>query len=79
MTRLIGGEVAPPKGTVPILRYYRNLNRAKFAVIVQMEKGLPERPFADEWAELPLGSRPKPPRQRVLLRFANVLSHRAAP
>jgi hypothetical protein len=42
-----------------LLRYYRHLNRAKFAVIVQMEKGLPERPFTDEWAELHPGESPK--------------------
>jgi hypothetical protein len=32
-----------------ILRYYRRLNRAKFIVINEMEKALPEHPYAREW------------------------------
>jgi hypothetical protein len=35
-----------------LLRYYRRLNGAKFAVINNMEKSLPAQPFTDEWAML---------------------------
>lgn len=34
------------------LRSYRDLNRAKFAVINGMEERLPQRIFSDEWASL---------------------------
>lgn len=35
-----------------LLRSYRDLNRAKFKVILEMERGLVVRPFTDEWAAL---------------------------
>lgn len=35
-----------------LLKSYRDLNRAKFAVINKMEKMLPAEPFNDEWNEL---------------------------
>lgn len=48
-----------------LLRYYRRLNRAKFVVINDMERHLPEQPYTREWAELhpdepvpPSGARP---------------------
>ena len=31
------------------VKYFRQLNEAKFAVINALEKKLPEQPFADEW------------------------------
>lgn len=31
------------------VRYFRQLNEAKFEVINDLEKKLPEQPFADEW------------------------------
>lgn len=31
------------------VRYFRQLNEAKFAVINDLEKKLPEKPFMDEW------------------------------
>lgn len=34
------------------LRSYRDLNRAKFAVINKIERQLPVRPFSDEWDQL---------------------------
>jgi len=34
------------------LRSYRDLNRAKFAVIIEVEKQLPVRVFTDEWQSL---------------------------
>jgi hypothetical protein len=35
-----------------LLRSYRDLNRAKFAVILRMEERLPVRVYGDEWASL---------------------------
>jgi hypothetical protein len=35
-----------------LLRSYRDLNRAKFTVINELETLLPLQPFADEWSEL---------------------------
>lgn len=35
-----------------LLRYYRRLNRAKFAVINDIESRLVEQPYTREWAEL---------------------------
>lgn len=35
-----------------LLRSYRDLNRAKFKVISDIEKELPIHPFADEWVDL---------------------------
>lgn len=35
-----------------LLRYYRRLNRAKFAVINEIEGRLVEQPYTREWAEL---------------------------
>lgn len=35
-----------------LLRYYRRLNRAKFAVINDMEQGLPAQPYTAEWQYL---------------------------
>ncbi len=35
-----------------LLRYYRRLNRAKFAVINEIESRLVEQPYTREWAEL---------------------------
>ena len=35
-----------------LLRYYRRLNRAKFAVINDIESRLIEQPYTREWAEL---------------------------
>ena len=35
-----------------LLRSYRELNRAKFDVILAMEERLPVRPFGDEWDQL---------------------------
>lgn len=35
-----------------LLRSYRDLNRAKFKVINDLERMLPVQPFADEWSEL---------------------------
>lgn len=35
-----------------LLRSYRGLNRAKFDVIVDMEKNLPARIYAEEWRNL---------------------------
>lgn len=35
-----------------LLRSYRDLNRAKFAVITEMEHNLPARIFAKEWEQL---------------------------
>ena len=35
-----------------LLRYYRRLSRAKWAVINRLETRLPASPFTDEWAEL---------------------------
>lgn len=35
-----------------LLRYYRRLNRAKFAVINDIESRLSEQPYTREWAEL---------------------------
>jgi hypothetical protein len=35
-----------------LLRSYRELNRAKFAVILAMEQSLPARIYADEWDHL---------------------------
>jgi len=37
-----------------LLRSYRNLNSAKFAVILEMEERLPAAPFSDEWRRLKL-------------------------
>lgn len=34
------------------LRSYRDLNRAKFAVILDLEKGLPVAIYSDEWTSL---------------------------
>ena len=34
------------------VKYFRQLNEAKFKVINNLEKKLPEQPFADEWAIL---------------------------
>ena len=34
------------------VKYFRQLNEAKFKVINYLEKKLPEQPFADEWAIL---------------------------
>ncbi len=45
-----------------LLRYYRRLNAAKFAVINAMESDFPARPFSDEWEVLhPSASSPTPP------------------
>jgi hypothetical protein len=35
-----------------LLRSYRGLNGAKYAVLLEMEKQLPAQPFTDEWALL---------------------------
>jgi hypothetical protein len=35
-----------------LLRSYRDLNAAKFEVILEMEKSLPSQPYGDEWASL---------------------------
>jgi hypothetical protein len=35
-----------------LLRSYRDLNGAKFQVILDLEKGLPAQPFGDEWDHL---------------------------
>lgn len=35
-----------------LLRYYRRLNRAKFAVINEMETAFPTQPYTREWARL---------------------------
>ncbi len=35
-----------------LLRSYRDLNRAKFAVILRIEEALPHHIFGDEWSEL---------------------------
>jgi hypothetical protein len=35
-----------------LLKSYRDLNAAKFAVILTMEEGLPARVFGDEWGRL---------------------------
>lgn len=35
-----------------LLRYYRRLNKAKFKVILDVEKRLPEQMFDDEWKAL---------------------------
>lgn len=35
-----------------LLRSYRDLNRAKFEIILAMEKNLPAAMYADEWARL---------------------------
>ena len=32
-----------------LIEYYRNLNNAKFEVILALEKGLPSQPFSEEW------------------------------
>jgi len=44
-----------------LLRSYRDLNRAKFEVILEMEKRLPVQVYGDEWASLkeaaPVGRR----------------------
>jgi hypothetical protein len=64
-----------------LLRYYRRLNRAKFAVIIRMEASLPERPFTDEWAELHPGERPGPddrPHENALKRWLRRSRHREA-
>jgi len=64
-----------------LLRYYRRLNRAKFTVIIQMEEGLPERPFTDEWAALHPGERPGQddrPHESALARWLRRSRHREA-
>jgi hypothetical protein len=38
-----------------LLRSYRELNRAKFGVILELEERLPARPFAAEWQRLGTG------------------------
>lgn len=35
-----------------LLRYYRRLNSAKFEVILEMERSLPDQPYTKEWAIL---------------------------
>lgn len=42
-----------------LLRSYRDLNRAKFKVIHDLEKMLPTQPFADEWVVLKRDPVPK--------------------
>lgn len=64
-----------------LLRYYRRLNRAKFAVITAMEKDLPERPFTAEWADLHPGELPGPdrkPHEGELRRWLRRSRHREA-
>ena len=64
-----------------LLRYYRRLNRAKFAVIIQMEGSLPDRPFTDEWAELHPGERPghdDRPQENAVQRWLRRSRHREA-
>lgn len=49
-----------------LLRVYRRLNSAKFAVINQIEADhLPVKPYTDEWAELMPGDEPTSRRSRL--------------
>ena len=64
-----------------LLRYYRRLNRAKFAVITRMETDLPERPFTEEWAALHPGELPGPDKQaneNAISRWLRRSRHREA-
>ncbi len=49
-----------------LLKSYRELNAAKFEVILKMEEQLPARLFGDEWARLrPAGTGEKSPQKRL--------------
>lgn len=34
------------------IRYFKRLNKAKYDVIISLEKKLPEKPFSDEWEKV---------------------------
>jgi hypothetical protein len=51
-----------------LLRSYRDLNSAKFKVILEMEERLPVKPFAEEWRHL----KSDPVKRKGLARYAEL-------